>query len=133
MTASTMKQWEEPKPAAIVTPEQGARMFFAAALIVFGLVVGGVLVYQIKQFLFGPHTPVLIDRMSVASADELAILIKNGEQSSRIQIPPKTLTVIGGFISLIALAIVSKIACVTINAGAKLLMTNQEDRPGAHR
>src|SRR5262245_15755849 len=103
----TIQPWDQPKTASI-SPEQGTRLFFGAVLVIFGLIVGGAIIWQFKQIVFGPNEPALVTRLSPTSADDLAIVINQtgpSTQSSRIQLPPKTLSVIGYFFCAIALGV----------------------------
>ena len=129
--SNPMNSWNEP-PKSTLSPEQGARLFFGGALLIFGMIVGGTLIYQLKQIVLGPAEPALVTRLTPASADDLAILIdgKDGPttQTSRIQLPPKTLGVIGYFFAVIALWVVTLIAYATISGGVKLLLSANESR-----
>ena len=123
--------WDQPacKPSSIA-PDQGVRLFFGSVLVIFGLIVGGVLVYQIKQVVFGSQEPAMITRLSAAAADETTILINLGQQQQsqvpqKIQIPPKTLSVIAYLFTLIAMGLVGKLVYVTLAAGTRLLMAVQ--------
>jgi hypothetical protein len=122
-TTTTVNPWETPRQTPAMTPEQGARLFFGVVLLVCGLIMGGVLVYQLKQVLFGTNEPALIQRLTQTSLDDLAVLIKEGDQLKRIQLPPKTFAVIGYFFSLMALWIVGKLVYAALNLGTRLLMS----------
>ena len=126
----TIQPWDEPKTPSI-SPEQGTRLFFGALLVIFGLIVGGAIIWQFKQIVFGPNEPTLVTRLSPSSADDLAIVInRTGQnaQSSRIQLPPKTLSVIGYFFCVIALWVSSMIAYATMSGGVKLLLSGKEPK-----
>jgi hypothetical protein len=121
--------WNEPPKLPPLTPEQGTRLFFGATLLIFGLIVGGAVLFQLKQVVFGPAEPALVTRLAPSSADDLAIKINHtsqANQSSRIDLPPKTLSVIGYFFALLALWIASMIAYATISGGARLLLAGRE-------
>src|SRR5262245_20129446 len=98
--SNPMHPWNEPPKTSPLSPEQGTRLFFGAVLVVFGLIVGGALVYQLKQIVLGTSEPALVARLTPASADDVAIVVNHSAQgsqpaqSSRIQLPPKTLNVI---------------------------------------
>jgi hypothetical protein len=100
-------------------------------LVCFGLIVGGAIIWQFKQIVFGPNEPGLVMRLSPSSPDDLAITI-NGSgpnaQNSRIQLPPKTLSVIGYFLCALALWVSSMIAYATISGGVKLLLSAKEEK-----
>jgi hypothetical protein len=128
---NSLNPWDEPKTSSI-SPELGTRLFFGAVLVIFGLIVGGAVLWQLKQIVYGPNEPALVTRLSPASADDLAILInQSGQtpQTQRIQLPPKTLNVIGYFFCVIALWASSTIAYATISGGVKLLLcTNPQKK-----
>jgi hypothetical protein len=128
MTRSNLHDWDEP---ATTTPQERARMLFAAVLLLFGLIVGGLLVYQVTQFLFAPHAPAMFERVSAASADELAVLITKGDQTTRIQLPPRILSVIGSLVCLLALGITARLAYGALSVAARLLVPNAGDRKQA--
>jgi hypothetical protein len=125
MAPSNLHDWDEPQTTS---PLDRARTFFAAVLVLFGIIIGGVLVYQVGQFLFAAHAPAMFDRIAAASADETAILITKGDQTQRIQLPPKLLSVIGGFFCIIALSITARLAVGAITLGARLLTPGSVDR-----
>jgi hypothetical protein len=127
---NSLNPWDEPKTASI-SPELGTRLFFGAVLVIFGLIVGGSVLWQLKQIVYGPKEPALVTRLSPASADDLAILInQSGQtpQTQRIQLPPETLSVIGYFFCVIALWASSTIAYATISGGVKLLTSAKEQK-----
>ena len=140
MTNMTTNPWDQSSPGATsLTPEQGVRMFFGAALLIFGMVVAGVVVYQAKQVLFGPAEPVVLKRLTPSSLDDVTMIIGQGpttaasatQQSQRIQIPGKTLTLIGYFLTMLLLWVAGKIAYLTVSSGTRLLLMNREQPSAA--
>ena len=126
----TIKPWDEPKTSPI-SPEQGTRLFFGAVLVCFGLIVGGAIIWQFKQIVFGPNEPALVTRLSPSSPDDLAIVINQtgpSAQNSRIQLPPKTLSVIGYGLCALALWVSCMVAYATISGGVKLLLSVKEQK-----
>lgn len=115
--------FEPQRPKKLLSPVQTTRIGFGGLLILFGLAVGGIIVYQLGKIVFDDAELALVRRLAPTNPDDMAVILGEGEQARRIQLPPRPLVVIGYFLALLALFIAAKITQITLKGGIELLLS----------